>query len=83
MKQNLSVNLLVRLQVLDFTFDEVIIEFEQVFKEKGMPGILEVILEYVDGHLVKNISSAPKFILVGRSYSMTDKIKYSFRFSEH
>ena len=33
MKQNLSVNLLVRLQELDFTFDEVIIEFEKVFKD--------------------------------------------------
>ena len=30
MKQNPSVNLLVRLQELDFTLDEVIIEFEQV-----------------------------------------------------
>jgi hypothetical protein len=58
MKQNLSVNLLVRLQELNFSFDEVIIEFEQVFKVKGMPGILEVILEYIDGHLVNNIATA-------------------------
>ena len=58
MKQNLSVNLLVHLQELDFTFDEVIIEFEKVFKENGMPGILEVILEYIDSLLVNNISTA-------------------------
>jgi len=36
MKQNLSINLLVRLQKLDFSLDEVVIEFEKVFKEKGM-----------------------------------------------
>jgi transposase-like protein len=58
MKQNLSVNLLVRLQKLDFTLDEVIIEFEQVFKMRGMPGILEVIFEYIDGLLVNNIATA-------------------------
>lgn len=58
MKQNLSVNLLVRLQKLDFSLDEVIIEFEQVFKMKGMPGILEVIFEYIDGLLVDNITTA-------------------------
>ena len=57
MKQNLTVNLLVRLQELDFSLDEVIIEFEHVFKEKGLPGILEVILEYVDGLLVNNVSN--------------------------
>jgi hypothetical protein len=58
MKQNLSINLLVRLQKLDFSLDEVVIEFEKVFKEKGMPGILEIILEYVDSLLVNNVETA-------------------------
>lgn len=58
MKQNLSVNLLVRLQELNFSLDEVIIEFEKIFKEKGIPGMLEVILEYIDGLLVNNIVEA-------------------------
>lgn len=58
MKQNLSVNLLVRLKKLDLSLDEVIIEFEKVFKEKGMPEILEVIFENIDGLLVNNIATA-------------------------
>ncbi len=55
MKQNLTMNLLVRLQKLDFSLDEVVLEFEKVFKEKGFPGILEVILEYIDSLLLKQI----------------------------
>ncbi len=55
MKQNLTMNLLVRLQKLDFSLDEVVLEFEKVFKEKGLPGILEVILEYIDSLLINNI----------------------------
>ncbi|NOT79345.1 MAG: hypothetical protein HOP07_10160 [Bacteriovoracaceae bacterium] len=55
MKQNLSMNLLIRLQKLDFSLDEVVLEFEEVFKAKGLPGILEVILEYIDSLLIHNI----------------------------
>ena len=55
MKQNLSMNLLIRLQKLDFSLDEVVLEFEEVFKAKGLPGILEVILEYIDSLLISNI----------------------------
>lgn len=52
MRTTITSNLLIRLQKLEFSFDEIVLEFEKYYKEKGAVGVLETILEYIDSLLL-------------------------------